>query len=62
VMGFLCLPSFLLAHGVSYVALKQADTTGWRACRSTVQGIIFFWIVLVIVWRWQVNGPVYRGY
>jgi hypothetical protein len=62
VMGFLCVPAFLLAHGVSYVCLKSADTTQWRACRSVGQGIVFFWVVLVIVWRLQVNGPVFRGY
>jgi hypothetical protein len=62
VMGFLCVPAFLLAHGVSYVVLKSADTTQWRAFRSTVHGILFFWIVLVIAWRWQVNGPVFRAY
>ena len=60
-IGFLCLPAFLLAHGVSYFALKQADTTQWRAFRSAGQGMIFFWIVLILVWRWQVNGPVLRG-
>lgn len=61
-MGFLCIPSFLLAHGASYVALKNADTTSWRATRSVVQGIIFFWIVLILVWRWQVGGSVTKGY
>lgn len=61
-MGFLCLPAFLLAHGASYVALKNADTTSWRATRSVVQGIIFFWIVLILVWRWQVGGSVTKGY
>jgi len=59
VIGFLCIPAFLVAHSVSYAMLKNADTTQWRAVRSTCQGILFFWIVLVIVWG--DNGPVFRG-
>lgn len=27
VIGFLCTPAFLLAHGISYICLKSADTT-----------------------------------
>lgn len=61
VIGFLCIPAFLVAHGLTYVALKNADTTQWRAFRSAGQGIVFFWIILVIVWAWQVNGPVFRA-
>lgn len=61
VIGFLCLPAFLLAHGLSYALLRNAETTSWRATRSVVQGMIFFWIVLLLVWHWQVGGPVTRG-
>ena len=59
VIGFLCIPAFLIAHSVSFAALKNADTTQWRAFRSICQGILFFWIVLVIAWG--NNGPVMRG-
>ena len=59
VMGFLCIPAFLIAHSVSFLALKNADTNQWRAFRSAWQGILFFWIVLVIAWG--NNGPVMRG-
>jgi ABC-type Na+ efflux pump permease subunit len=61
VFGFLCIPAFLIAHSVSYVALKNADTTRWRAFRSTCQGIAFFWVILVMAWGWHVNGPVFRA-
>ena len=61
VFGFLCIPAFLVAHSVSYVALKNADTIGWRAFRSTFQGIVFFWIILVIIWSCYVNQPVLRA-
>ena len=61
VIGFLCIPAFLMAHGVSYATLKNADTTQWRALRSTIQGIVFFWVILVIAWAWDVNGPVSRA-
>ena len=59
VVGFMCLPAFLLAHGISYALLKSADTTQWRAVRSIGQGIVVFWIVLVLAWG--DNGPVLRA-
>jgi hypothetical protein len=59
VVGFVCIPAFLLAHSISYAVLKNADTTQWRGLRSVGQGIVFFWIVLVIVWG--DNGPVFRA-
>lgn len=59
VFGFLCIPAFLIAHSASFAALKNADTAQWRAFRSTCQGILFFWIVLVFAWG--NNGPVMRG-
>jgi len=59
VVGFMCIPAFLLAHGISYALLKSADTTQWRASRSIGQGIVVFWIVLVLAWG--DNGPVLRA-
>lgn len=61
VMGLFCLPAFWLVHGFSYAMLKGQDAASWRSYRSLFQGLILFWIVLVLAWRSSSGGPVLRA-
>ena len=61
-IGFLCLPAFLLAHGVIYSQAKKSElSTFFRASRSLVLALFVFWVVIVLVWYLNGGSGVWRA-
>jgi surface polysaccharide O-acyltransferase-like enzyme len=61
-IGFLCLPVFLIAHGILYSRLGSRNLSGFPlGIRSLGYALPIFWICIVVVWKLNGGHEVWRA-